>query len=149
MTSSHSEGLYYTDTPKILFSMIDSQADVAFEPGNGEAFADGLLLQCIGALAGVHTHLIENVHRCREMYYGELGGSGEASERPVEIPSLATEDLLENTDGSWSTPSVFSCGGTMLPSVYADARCIDAVIVSKARGCAVLDGCRRLLGALR
>ena len=29
-----------------------------------------------------------------------------------------------------STSSVFSRGGTLLPSLYADARCIDAVIVS-------------------
>ena len=31
-----------------------------------------------------------------------------------------------------STPSLLSRGGTLLPSVYADARCIDAVIVSQA-----------------
>ena len=34
--------------------------------------------------------------------------------------------------GARSTPSVFSRGGTLLPYVYADARYIDAVIVSKA-----------------
>ena len=44
---------------------------------------------------------------------------------PVEItaPPSATENLLE------STPSVFSRGGSLLPSIYADARYIDAVIV--------------------
>ena len=31
-----------------------------------------------------------------------------------------------------STPSLFSRGGTLLPSIYADARYVDAVIVSKA-----------------
>ena len=40
----------------------------------------------------------------------------------------ATENLLENADGG--TRSVFSRGGALLPSVYADARrCIDAVVV--------------------
>ena len=56
-------------------------------------------------------------------------------------PPLATENLLENTDGvprpptpvGRSTPSVFSrSGSTLLPSLYADARYIDDVIVSKA-----------------
>ena len=28
------------------------------------------------------------------------------------------------------TPAVFSRGGSLLPSIYADARCIDAVIVT-------------------
>ena len=35
--------------------------------------------------------------------------------------------------GRRSTPSVFSRGGTLLPSSYADARCVDAVIRSLAR----------------
>ena len=35
-------------------------------------------------------------------------------------------------EGGQSTPSLFSRGGTLLPSIYADARCIDDVIVSKA-----------------
>ena len=59
---------------------------------------------------------------------------------PVMIPvgqcpksPIATDNLLENTDGRGrSTPSVFSRGGSLLPSIYADARYIDAVIVSKA-----------------
>ena len=57
---------------------------------------------------------------------------------------MATENLLENTDrvlrplpergrGGRSSPSVFSRGGSLLPSIYADARYVDAVIVSKAR----------------
>ena len=54
----------------------------------------------------------------------------EAELEPVESPPLATDNLLENADGG--TPSVFSRGGTLLPSVYADARYVDAVIVSKA-----------------
>ena len=37
---------------------------------------------------------------------------------------LATENLLENTDGGRSTPSVFSRSGSLRPSVYADARYI-------------------------
>ena len=47
-------------------------------------------------------------------------------------PPLATDNLLENTDGGRITPSLFPRGGTLLPSSYADARNIDAVIVSKA-----------------
>ena len=31
-----------------------------------------------------------------------------------------------------STPSVFSRGGTLLPSIYADVRYIDAVVLSQA-----------------
>ena len=46
--------------------------------------------------------------------------------------SLATENLLENTDGGTPTPAVFFRGGSLLPSIYADARYIDAVVVSKA-----------------
>ena len=50
---------------------------------------------------------------------------------------VATENLLENTDGvgaphHCSLHPLFSRGGTLLPSIYADARYIDAVIVSKA-----------------
>ena len=60
--------------------------------------------------------------------------------RAVE-PPLATENLLENTDGvlrppegggGRSTPSVFSRDGSLPPSICADERSIDAVIVSKA-----------------
>ena len=47
-------------------------------------------------------------------------------------PPLTTDNLLENTGGVRSTLSVFSRDGTLLPSSYADARYIDAVIVSKA-----------------
>ena len=47
-------------------------------------------------------------------------------------PPLATENLLENTDGVLRPPSVFSRDGGLLPSIHADARYIDAVIVSKA-----------------
>ena len=53
--------------------------------------------------------------------------------RPVEIPPLATDNLLSrNTDGvlrvrgGVGAPHQCSLGGgSMLPSVYADARCID------------------------
>ena len=42
--------------------------------------------------------------------------------------------MLENTDGILQSPppSLFSRGGSLLPSIYADARYIDAVDVSKA-----------------
>ena len=57
----------------------------------------------------------------------------------VRNPPFATENLLENTDGvrgysQWSIPPVFSRDGSLLPSIYADACSIHAVIVSKARG---------------
>lgn len=51
---------------------------------------------------------------------------------------LATDHLLENTDGVLRQPpkkrggSEFSRGSSLLPSTYADARYIDDVIVSKA-----------------
>ena len=57
---------------------------------------------------------------------------------------FATNNLLENTDGVLRPPSprggggsehpisVLSRDGSLLPSSYADARCIDAVVVSKA-----------------
>ena len=52
--------------------------------------------------------------------------------RPVEIP-IATENLLENT--AW-VGALHQCslggGGTLLPSICADARYTDAVIVSQA-----------------
>ena len=47
-------------------------------------------------------------------------------------PCLATEIMLEKTDGGRSTPSLYSQGGALLPSIYADVRYIGAVIVSKA-----------------
>ena len=41
---------------------------------------------------------------------------------PVETLPLATDNLLENTDGGTPTPSLFSRGGSLLPFIYADAR---------------------------
>ena len=62
-----------------------------------------------------------------------VGGVTEGARRgrkgPVESIYLLgfTENLLENTDGGGSTPSVFSRDGSMLPSTYADARSPDDV----------------------
>ena len=44
-------------------------------------------------------------------------------------PPLATENLLENTDGVGVPHQCSLGGGTLLPSSYADARYIDAVVV--------------------
>ena len=58
-------------------------------------------------------------------------------------PPLATENLPENTDGGRSTPASFSrVGGSLLPSVHADSRYIDAdiYIVSKGQLCCQLQG---------
>ena len=47
----------------------------------------------------------------------------------------------EGGGGVRSTPLVFSRDGSLLPSGYADARYVDAVIVSKARattGCTTM-----------
>jgi hypothetical protein len=79
MPDQDRNGLYYTDTPKNLFSMVDSQVEVAFEDGNGEVFADGLILQCIAALNSVHAQLTLNVNRVHDMYYAE---GMEEEERP-------------------------------------------------------------------
>ena len=50
--------------------------------------------------------------------------------------SVVSETPLSNRESArehqWGDPSVFSRGGTLLPSIYADARYIDAVIVSQA-----------------
>eukprot|EP00730_Choanoeca_flexa_P003395 TRINITY_DN11394_c0_g1_i10.p1 TRINITY_DN11394_c0_g1~~TRINITY_DN11394_c0_g1_i10.p1 ORF type:complete len:753 (+),score=237.98 TRINITY_DN11394_c0_g1_i10:1426-3684(+) len=45
-----SDGLYMTDTPVILFQMIQQQIDVAFQPGGGANFAKVLLDQCFKSL---------------------------------------------------------------------------------------------------
>ena len=53
--------------------------------------------------------------------------------RPVEIPPLATDNLLENTDGVLQPPiSVLSGRHPATFYIYADARYIDAFIGSKA-----------------
>ena len=40
-------------------------------------------------------------------------------------------------EGVRSTPSLFSRGGTLLPSIYADARYIDAVVVAPGKSTTV------------
>ena len=49
-------------------------------------------------------------------------------------PSLSNRESARESarEHGWGTPSVFSRGGSLLPSIYADACCIDAVVVSKA-----------------
>ena len=59
----------------------------------------------------------------RQMYPELTGGLG--SYKAGQNPPLATDNLLENTAG-------YPRGGSLLPSSYADACYIDAVIVSKA-----------------
>ena len=44
--------------------------------------------------------------------------------RPVKSP-LATDNLLENTDGVGAPHRCSLGGGSLQPSIYADARCID------------------------
>ena len=50
-------------------------------------------------------------------------------------PPLATDNLPESTGGVLRPPSLFSRGGSLLPSVYADTHCrtvdVDAVIVAQ------------------
>ena len=57
-----------------------------------------------------------------------------ASRTPLSNRESARELCpLPFTEGEGrSTPTVFSRGGSLLPSMYADARCIDASIVSQA-----------------
>ena len=60
-----------------------------------------------------------------------IGRSKQTNKQPPSQPRW----LLENTDGRVlrpPPPSVFSRGGSLLPFIYADARCIDAVVVSQA-----------------
>ena len=45
---------------------------------------------------------------------------------------MASRNPLSNRKSTRVPPSVFPRGGSLLPSIYADARYIDAVIVSKA-----------------
>ena len=76
------------------------------------------------ALHGVY-HLFWQKH-CATPVPGEtIKGIvyGHAVSRFGQNPPLATDNLLENTDG-------VSRGGSLLPSSCADARCIDAVVVS-------------------
>ena len=61
---------------------------------------------------------------------GPAGGLGRS--KSPHPHTFTTENLLENTDGGTPTPSSFPPGSTLLPSIYADARYVDAVIASKA-----------------
>ena len=85
----------------------------------------------------------ENIqHRFHDPTY-DSDNNGPIMMGPSKYLPLATENLLENTDGASpltprvkggrSIPSVFSRDGTLLPSSYADARCVDGVVVSKDR----------------
>ena len=65
-----------------------------------------------------------------------IGPSSLAGRNPLP---LATENLLENTDGVLDQCSLG--GGTLLPSIYADACDVDAVVVSKA--CTLRRACPR------
>lgn len=64
------EGLYYTDTPKILFSMIDSQVSVAFQPGNGDDFAQRLVNLCMRTLTKFAENLNKALDATIDMYFG-------------------------------------------------------------------------------
>ena len=88
------------------------------------------------ALHRVHSQhrpaMLSNWLQCRRRCGTGCCGTSPQTEslRPVEKSPLATENLLQNTDGvpPSGTPSVFSRDGTLLPSRYADARHIDDVI---------------------
>ena len=73
----------------------------------------------------------------RSFFISAMTGKGVGRSKSL----LATNNLLENTDGvlraplpspPWEYPISVLSGGTLLPSIYADARYIDAVIVSQA-----------------
>ena len=79
---------------------------------------------------GVDLRMVfETINATRPVDINGAGPSGR-SKSP-----LATENLLESTDGALRPsvgPSVFfSRGGSLLPSTYADARYIDAVVGSQ------------------
>ena len=87
-----------------------------------------LVMSSFYACSGVHR-----AHRRAPDWDGDgcRQGSGDGRSKS----SLATENLLESTLMGCSDPplSVLS-GRQVLPSIYADARYIDAVLVSKAEG---------------
>ena len=81
------------------------------------------------------SNIFRPVHEVEDAF--TVSHSSDGKRRPVFlllfVCPLATDNLLENTDRVLRLPSVFSQRGSLLPSIYADARYIDAVIVSQAR----------------
>ena len=93
------------------------------------------MLRCFRQLHTSQTsRLLVNGEPYRTVWYNETNDAEDSykvsmiEQRPV---TLATETLLENADGV-IRPHRCSRGGTLLPSLYADARYVDAVIVSQA-----------------
>ena len=60
---------------------------------------------------------------------GNEPADGEWASKTIYCPPSNREWLLENTDGVGAPQTVFSRGGSLLPSIYADVRaCIDDAI---------------------
>lgn len=60
--------LYYTDTPKTCFAMIDTQVEVCFLPGNSEAFLANLLELCMKTLTQFHEAYAAGVSQCNQYF---------------------------------------------------------------------------------
>eukprot|EP00040_Diaphanoeca_grandis_P027670 m.158059 g.158059 ORF g.158059 m.158059 type:complete len:785 (-) comp31076_c0_seq4:413-2767(-) len=60
---------FYTETPKVLFQMIDAQMDVAFEPGQHAHFVMQLLDLCMKSLERFVVDYSTAVDQCQKKYY--------------------------------------------------------------------------------
>ena len=123
-------------------SRLQTQANVFYRRGDFQAAVDSLI-ECtellpgdvdvvwdVGVMLSQLRDYAAALSWMRAAINLEVNSSTltEPNPRPVSEKSpLATENLLENTDG---VPSVFFRDGSLLPSIYADGRYIDAVIVS-------------------
>ncbi|EGD83198.1 hypothetical protein PTSG_03829 [Salpingoeca rosetta] len=64
-------GLYVTDTPVILFQMIERQIDVAFQRGGGGLFAAQVLEECYRAIKEFHQGYESALSEVQAEYTGE------------------------------------------------------------------------------
>eukprot|EP00045_Choanoeca_perplexa_P003513 m.31561 g.31561 ORF g.31561 m.31561 type:complete len:754 (+) comp12088_c0_seq1:132-2393(+) len=80
-----SDGLYMSDTPVILFQMIQQQIDVAFQPGGGSNFAKILLDQCFRSM--------EDFLRASDGKLG-LAMANYSGPEKLEMPGTLVEHLI-------------------------------------------------------
>eukprot|EP01147_Barroeca_monosierra_P009047 gene9047-1365_t len=65
------DGCYVTDTPPILFQMIDGQIDVALQKNSSREFAAQVLEHCYQSIKCFHVEYKKALHEVRELYCGE------------------------------------------------------------------------------